>query len=70
MQVIYPFEVIRRRMQLYDATASKGQTSLSFFKNLTYRQLFSGVTATYLKVVPAAAISLLARDAILGRLKK
>ena len=57
-------------MQLHDAVDIKGQSSLSFLRNLTYRQLFSGLTATYLKVVPAAAISLLVRDAVLGRLKK
>lgn len=69
LQAVYPLEVIRRRMQLHSATSVKGQTSLSTFKKLTYRQLFSGLVPTYVKVVPAAAISLLVRDAVLGRLK-
>ena len=40
------------------------------FRSLTVRQLFSGLTATYTKVVPAVAISVLVRDAVLGKLKK
>lgn len=40
------------------------------FRSLTMKQLFSGLTATYAKVVPSAAISVLVRDAILGKLKK
>ena len=32
-------------------------------------RLYAGITAAYLKVVPSAALSLLVRDAILGRLK-
>ena len=56
-------------MQLHNANAVNGQTSLSIFTKLTYRQLFSGLIPTYIKVVPAAAISLLVRDAVLGRLK-
>ena len=39
-----------------------------FFKGLHVRNLFPGLTATYLKVIPSAAISLLVRDAVLGRL--
>ena len=39
-------------------------------KTTAFRELFAGLTATYLKVMPAAAISLLVRDAMLGRLKK
>ena len=69
IQAIYPLEVIRRRMQLH-VTSAKGHTSLAILRKLTYRQLFSGLVPTYVKVVPSAAISLLVRDAILGRLKK
>ena len=69
LQAVYPLEVIRRRMQLHSANTAKGQTVLSIFTKLTYRQLFSGLVPTYVKVVPAAAISLLVRDAVLGRLK-
>ena len=48
----------------------KGQTLslFKFFKGLHLRNLFPGLTATYLKVMPSAAISLLVRDAVLGRL--
>ena len=42
--------------------------TLNFFKGLSIRNLFPGLTATYLKVIPSAAISLLVRDAVLGRL--
>ena len=47
-----------------------GQTLslLKFFKGIHLRNLFPGLTATYLKVIPSAAISLLVRDAVLGRL--
>ena len=71
MQVIYPLEVIRRRMQVSSTKTVGNATGLfSFIKLLTVKELFAGLTATYLKVIPAAAISLLARDAILGRLQK
>ena len=50
--------------------AAKSQTLslVNFFKGLHVRNLFPGLTATYLKVMPSAAISLLVRDAVLGRL--
>ena len=52
------------------AGTGKGQTLslFKFFKGLHLRNLFPGLTATYLKVMPSAAISLLVRDAVLGRL--
>ena len=43
---------------------------LQMLRTLSIRELFSGLAATYLKVMPAAAISLLVRDAVLGRLKR
>jgi solute carrier family 25 phosphate transporter 23/24/25/41 len=61
--VIYPLDVVRRRLQVNTG-------SMSMIRNLTVRQLFAGLLPTYLKVMPSAAISLLVRDAILGRLKK
>ena len=33
------------------------------------KELFSGLSVTYLKIMPSVAISLLVRDALLGRLK-
>lgn len=41
---------------------------INFIKRIQVRNLFPGLTATYLKVMPSAAISLLVRDAVLGRL--
>ena len=34
------------------------------------QSIYAGLTASYLKVIPAAAISLLVRDACLGRLEE
>lgn len=47
---------------------SPAPSLFKFFKVLHVRNLFPGLTATYLKVIPSAAISLLVRDAVLGRL--
>lgn len=55
---MYPLDVIRRRLQVSTVAAR------------SVKELFSGLTVTYLKIMPSVAISLLARDAILGRLKK
>ncbi len=66
LQVVYPLDVIRRRMQVQHGSQSK--TLTAFIRTLSIHQLFYGLSATYLKVMPAAAISLLVRDAILGRL--
>lgn len=49
-------------------TKSQALSLLKFFKDLRFHNLFPGLTATYLKVIPSAAISLLVRDAVLGRL--
>ena len=55
-------------MQVQKTTEYKGFSVL--IRALTPQELFYGLSATYLKVMPAAAISLLVRDAILGRLNK
>ncbi|XP_011409833.1 PREDICTED: calcium-binding mitochondrial carrier protein SCaMC-1-like [Amphimedon queenslandica] len=55
---VYPLDVIRRRLQVSGAAAR------------SLRELFSGLSVTYLKIMPSVAISLLVRDALLGRLKK
>ena len=59
-------------MQVHGLSANDqgGRGAWSLWRSLSRRQLFSGLSATYLKVMPAAAVSLLVRDAILGRLKK
>ena len=53
--------------------STKMKSSLSVTKTLLRNggvpRLYAGLTAAYLKVVPSAAISLLVRDAVLGRLK-
>lgn len=67
-------DVVRRRMQVQSLQAGQGTTEgqalslLKFFRGVQIRNLFPGLTATYLKVIPSAAISLVVRDAVLGRL--
>ena len=57
-------------MQVHSVGSGGKTTGLwSLAKALSFRELFAGLTATYVKVMPAAAISLLVRDAILGRLQ-
>ena len=72
LQTVYPLEVVRRRMQVAKAEPAGGGSLglLSLFKTLGYKELFGGLSATYMKVIPAAAISLLTRDSLLGRLSK
>ena len=71
LQAVYPLDVARRRMQIIKETPSGTSMGLrSLLRTLTYKELFSGITITYLKVMPAGAISLLVRDYLLGRLKK
>ena len=65
LQVVFPLDVVRRRMQL---GTSSGLTTM--LKMLSWKELFGGISATYIKVIPAASISLLTRDALLGRLNK
>ena len=60
-------------MATYSPTPSTSGTKtsvLSLLKKLSYRELFGGLSATYMKVMPAASVSLLVRDALLGRLSK
>ena len=73
VQSVYPLEVVRRRLQVGVLTPSdsvRTESAWRVFRSLTLRQLFSGLTATCLKVVPSAAISVLIRDTILGKLKR
>ena len=70
LQAVFPLEVVRRRMQVKKATSGARESALSAMRKLTYKELFGGLSATYLKVIPAASISLLTRDALLGRLNK
>lgn len=66
-------EVVRRRMQVAKSEQAVGAVKsgmLLLLKKLSYKELFGGLSATYMKVIPAASISLLTRDALLGRLNK
>eukprot|EP00795_Rhopilema_esculentum_P010204 gene10204-18885_t len=74
---VHPLDVVRRTMQVdRNATAFRlrMQSSIDVTKTLLkyggISRLYAGLTAAYLKVVPSAALSLLVRDAILGRLKE
>ena len=65
---MFPLDVVRRRMQVARATSVHNVSLFSLLKKLSYKELFGGLSATYMKVIPAASISLLTRDALLGRL--
>lgn len=67
--MVYPLDVIRRRLQVQQSGLQRTSAS-TLLRSLSAQQLFSGLSATYLKVMPAAAISLLVRDALLGRLSQ
>ena len=76
LQAVHPLDVVRRTMQVDSKTntvQSRMQSSIEVTKTLLrtggISRLYAGITAAYLKVVPSAALSLLVRDAILGRLK-
>ena len=75
-QAVHPLDVVRRTMQVESKNATVQRTmqsSIAVTKTLLktggISRLYAGITAAYLKVVPSAALSLLVRDAILGRLK-
>lgn len=68
--MVYPIEVVRRRMQVQTIQKISFLNTWHQIKSAGIRQIYSGLSATYLKVIPAASISLVVRDAILGRLKK
>jgi len=79
--VVHPLEVVRRLQQIEKSPATNNSMSLKKIKQSSYQvlkniwrnggvtRLYAGVTAGYLKVMPSAAISLLVRDSLLGRLK-
>jgi hypothetical protein len=75
--VVYPLDVIRRQMQVEQQevpTKSQSTSTYNMTKDIMKKQgprgLYAGLVPTYAKVVPAAALSLLVRDALLGRLQK
>lgn len=71
--VVHPLDVVRRQMQVERGTENITRTSISALKLLWreggVQRIYAGLMASYLKVMPAAATSLLVRDALLGRLK-
>ena len=73
-QTIHPLDVVRRQMQISRSDKGIAKSPLSavthLFKSGGISRVFAGLTASYLKVIPAAGSSLLVRDALLGRFKK
>eukprot|EP01060_Flectonema_neradi_P012840 TRINITY_DN19621_c0_g1_i1.p1 TRINITY_DN19621_c0_g1~~TRINITY_DN19621_c0_g1_i1.p1 ORF type:complete len:330 (+),score=47.35 TRINITY_DN19621_c0_g1_i1:268-1257(+) len=67
--VIYPLDLLRRRVQL-GLTAN--QSLVSHYTWLSkkggFKALYSGLLPTYVKVIPAVAVSVTVRDAVLGRI--
>eukprot|EP00794_Sanderia_malayensis_P015814 gene15814-17409_t len=73
---VHPLDVVRRTMQVDKKIVTTKQRLGASYTIMTslLRQggvprLYAGLTAAYLKVVPSAAVSLLVRDALLGRLE-
>ncbi|KAL1511426.1 hypothetical protein AB1Y20_006225 [Prymnesium parvum] len=71
---VYPLDVLRRRMQTASHADESSRTLRGALRGLLQaggpRALFAGIVPTWLRVAPAAATSLLVRDAVLGRLSK
>ncbi|KAJ6837820.1 mitochondrial substrate carrier family protein P isoform X1 [Iris pallida] len=74
--ITYPLDVVRRQMQVQNLTKSdhgvaKGTFESLFiiFQNQGWRQLFSGLSINYLKVVPSVAIGFTVYDAMKSLLK-
>lgn len=72
--VVYPLDVLRRRMQTVThtdgASLSLRGALVDLIQTAGPRGLFAGIVPAWLRVAPAAAVSLLVRDAVLGRLSK
>lgn len=72
--VVYPLDVLRRRMQTVThtdgASLSVRGALVDLIQTAGPRGLFAGIVPAWLRVAPAAAVSLLVRDAVLGRLSK
>jgi solute carrier family 25 phosphate transporter 23/24/25/41 len=79
--VVYPLDVIRRRIQMDTVTIAPVQPGSgagvrlytwlamkSVVEKEGMRSLFAGILPTMLKVAPAVSISVVTRDAILGKL--
>ena len=71
--IVYPFDVLRRRIQVEGTRSQWAQLyTLPALQRVVQKEgfagLFAGLLPTYAKVAPAVACSLVVRDAILGRL--
>jgi solute carrier family 25 phosphate transporter 23/24/25/41 len=77
--VVYPLDVLRRRMQINSApstaTASASETVLAdktwtalqqVVKREGFRSLFSGIVPTYAKVLPSVAIAMTTTKTLIG----
>lgn len=66
-------DVVRRRMQVRRQSGGVKRTFVVALRELYSSgglpKVYAGLTAAYLKVIPAAATSLLVRDFLLGRLE-
>ena len=67
--LVYPLDLLRRRVQL-GITANKSVISHYTWlsKEGGLRSLYAGLIPTYAKVIPAVAVSVTVRDAVLGRI--
>jgi len=71
--VVYPLDLLRRRIQVTSAQGVFVDTYLWLAAQKVLRKhgpkgLFQGIFPTLIKVMPAVAISVTVRDAVLGRL--
>ena len=71
--VMYPLDIVRRQMQISHGPAEGRRSTISMIRQLYASGgvpcLYSGLSVAYMKVMPAASISLLVRDFLMGRLE-
>ena len=71
--IIHPIDVIRRNIQI-EKIGSNDLNSYQMFRKLLNEggisRLYSGLTAAWMRAMPAAAATLVVRDAVLGRIDK
>jgi hypothetical protein len=73
--VVHPFDTLRRRIQV-DTDKTRRATMKTVLKECVdaggpgLRSLYNGLFASYLKVMPAVAITITTRDTLLGRMSK
>ena len=75
--VVYPLDVLRRRMQLTSTEASSNvvqDTTWLAMRNIVrkegVRSLFNGILPTYLKVIPAVVIAMTTTKTLISQSKK